>query len=103
MKDKSKKPAADKPTWTFLSNHGHVLLCLAKDPEVRLREIAILVGITERAVHRIVQELEESAYIKKSRIGRRNRYSVNSNKPLRHPIEAHHSIKALLEIIKKQS
>lgn len=101
MKDKTKKKAAERLTWTFLSNHGHVLLCLAKDPEVRLREIATLVGITERAVHRIVQELEESAYIKKSRIGRRNQYTIDSDRPLRHPIESHHSIKAILAIIKK--
>jgi predicted transcriptional regulator len=101
MKAKKKSIPLERQTWTFLSNHGHVLLSVAKDPEIRLREIATLVGITERAVHRIVQDLDESGYIKISRVGRRNQYSVNSDKPLRHPIEAHHSIKALLAIIRK--
>ena len=100
MSPKSKQIAP--LTWTFLSNHAHVLLCLAKNSDIRLRDIAELVGITERAVHRIVQELEESGYIKKSRDGRRNKYRINADKPLRHPIEAHHSIRALLVMVKEE-
>jgi len=88
------------PAWTFLSNHAHVLLCLARDPEIRLREIAVAVGVTERAVNRIISELEEAEYISKDRVGRRNQYSIVSHKPLRHPLEAHSTIKTLLDIVK---
>lgn len=88
--------------WTFLSNHSHVLLCLAKDPEIRLRDIADLVGITERAVHRIIMDLEENDYINKSKVGRRNHYTINTSRPLRHPIEEHHTIKTLLAIVKSK-
>lgn len=88
-----------KPDWTFLSNHGHVLLCLHSEPELPVKEIALRVGITERAVHRIISELAREGYIKKERIGRKNRYTLEPNKQLRHPIEAHTKIKALLNLI----
>ena len=100
---KAKAEAKIQPNWTFLSNHAHVLICLAKDSDCRLREIADLVGITERAVHRIIQELEKSGYIKKSRDGRRNTYAIIPDRPMRHPIEAHHSINALLILAQKKS
>jgi len=87
--------------WTFLSNYGHVIICLARDPEIRMRGIASAVGITERAVIRIVTQLEEEGYVRKERIGRRNRYTVVSDKPLRHPLEAHHSIKGILALARK--
>jgi predicted transcriptional regulator len=87
--------------WTFLSNHSHVIICLARDPEIRMKDVAALVGITERAVIRIATELEEAGYIKKKRIGRRNHYSIVVEKNLRHPLEAHHSIKAILALAKR--
>ncbi len=87
--------------WTFLSNYGHVIICLARDPEVRMRDIATAVGITERAVIRIVTELEDEGYVKKERIGRRNRYTIVTDKPLRHPLEAHHSIKGIVALARK--
>lgn len=88
-------------SWTFLSNHAHVLLCLAKDPEQRMRDVADLVGITERAVQRIVTELEEAGYVEREKDGRRNRYRVDRSKPLRHPIEAHRRVSALIDLVKK--
>lgn len=89
-------PETPRPSWTFLTNHAHVLILLADDPEVRLRDVAERVGITERAVQRIVAELEAGGYVEITRAGRRNRYRVISDRPLRHPIEAHRSIADLL-------
>lgn len=85
--------------WTFLSNHGHVLVCLARDPEARLRDVALAVGITERAVQKIVSDLEEAGVVERVREGRRNRYRLFLDQPLRHPIEAHRSIGALLGMV----
>lgn len=106
---KSKRGATDAPlskqeqhalSWTFLSNHSHVIICLARDPEIRMRDVADLVGITERAAIRIVTDLEDAGYIKKDRVGRRNRYTIVGDKHLRHPLEAHHSIKGILALAK---
>jgi hypothetical protein len=85
--------------WTFLSNHSHVLICIAHDPEVLLRDVAVRVGITERAVQRIVVELEEGGYLTRVRSGRRNHYVINPEVPLRHPIEQHRTIGRLLEMV----
>jgi predicted transcriptional regulator len=85
--------------WTFLSNHAHVLLCIAAEPEIRLREVAEQVGITERAVQRIVADLSEGGYLSREREGRRNHYEVHAERPLRHPIEAHCDIRALLAMV----
>ena len=85
--------------WTFLSNHGHVLVCLARDPEARLRDVAVAVGITERAVQKIVSDLEDAGVVERVREGRRNRYRLFLDQPLRHPIESHRSIGALLAMI----
>jgi DNA-binding Lrp family transcriptional regulator len=82
--------------WTFLTNHAHVLLCIAADPSIRIREIAALVGITERAAQRIVAELESEGYVSHRRVGRRNQYEVYGDQPLRHPLEHHLGISALL-------
>jgi DNA-binding MarR family transcriptional regulator len=82
--------------WTFLTNHAHVLLCVAENPNVRLREVATLVGITERAAQRIVAELEEAGYLERERDGRRNVYRLKPNMPLRHPLEQDHRIGDLL-------
>jgi DNA-binding MarR family transcriptional regulator len=73
--------------WTFLTNHTHVLVCLLRDPETRLRDVATQVGITERAVQRIIAELEQSQVIVREKDGRRNRYTINVQAPLRHPLE----------------
>ena len=86
------------PPWSFLSNHGHVLICVARDPDIRVREIALAVGITERAVHRILGELEEVGVISRRRHGRRTHYQIDERLPLRHPVEAHHSVGELLRL-----
>jgi DNA-binding MarR family transcriptional regulator len=85
--------------WTFLSNHAHVLVCLALDPDARLREVAAEVGITERAVQGIVGDLERASVIVRERQGRRNTYRLNLDAPLRHPLECHRSIRALLAMV----
>jgi DNA-binding MarR family transcriptional regulator len=85
--------------WTFLTNHAHVLFCIAQDPEVRLRDVAARVGITERAVQRIVTDLEGKGYLTVSKEGRRNRYQVHYELPLRHPIERHRDVKELIELV----
>ncbi|MEW4568638.1 winged helix-turn-helix domain-containing protein [Tautonia sp. JC769] len=85
--------------WTFLSNHGHVLICIAREPEILLREVADRVGITERAVQRIVGDLEQGGYLSRVREGRRNRYEVHAELPLRHPVEAHREVRVLLDLI----
>lgn len=86
--------------WTFLSNHGHVLVCIARDSNVRVREIAQAVGVTERAVQRILRELEEARVIVRTRHGRRTHYQVNEAVPLRHPIEAEHSVGELVRVVR---
>lgn len=85
--------------WTFLTNHAHVLICLATDPDARLRDVAERVGITERAVQRIVQDLEEGGVITRSRDGRRNRYRIHTRKALRHPVESHKRVADLLAMV----
>lgn len=85
--------------WTFLTNHAHVLLCIATDPGIRLRDVAERVGITERAAQRIVAELAEAGYVSRTRVGRRNQYRVNGSLPFRHPLERHRDVGALLEVL----
>jgi DNA-binding Lrp family transcriptional regulator len=85
--------------WTFLSNHAHVLVCLARDPDTRLRDVAVEVGITERAVQGIVRDLEAAGIIVRERLGRRNSYRMRLDVPLRHPLEAHCSVRALLSMV----
>lgn len=84
--------------WTFLTNHGHVLIALARDPETRLRDVALLVGITERSVQSIVADLESAGYVRRLRVGRRNRYEVDPGVPLRHPAERDHAIGEVLRV-----
>jgi predicted transcriptional regulator len=86
--------------WTFLSNYAHVLICLHKNPDILLREVAVQVGITERAVQAIVRNLAESKILEKVKSGRRNRYTINRDQKLRHPLESHHSINELLQLAK---
>ena len=99
-----KKPASTEAsqTWTFLSNHALVLVCVAKNPDVRLSEVAALVGIRERTVHRIVHELLDAGYISVTKDGRNNVYSVDLDKPLRHPLEADHNIQAIIAPLLKK-
>ena len=87
--------------WTFLTNHTHVLMVLHSNPQVVLRQVALEVGITERAVQRIVQDLEEGGFIRREKASRQNRYHVLTNRSLRHPIEAHRKIGDLLKLINK--
>jgi DNA-binding IclR family transcriptional regulator len=76
------------PAWTFLTNHSHVLLCLARQPDTRLRDVAHDVGITERAVQRIVADLEAGGYLTRRKAGRRNVYAIDDSQPLRRPSRA---------------
>lgn len=111
MKKSARRIAAGKTTavksseakmlsnWTFLSNHSHVLLCLYRQPDHRLREVAAAVGITERMVQRIVVELANAGYLKIIKDGRCNRYIVNAHLRLRHPLEMQHTIGELLGLL----
>ena len=82
-----------------MTNHAHVLILLHAEPDLVLREVASRVGITERAVQRIVQELEEEGYLTRERIGRRNHYQITRGKHLRHPVESHCTIDQVLKLI----
>lgn len=96
----SVKPTDTHGRWTFLTNHSHVLILLDRDHSMILRDVAARVGITERAVQRIVAELEEEGYLTIEKIGRKNTYQVNHEKKLRHPIEQDRSIGDLLSVVK---
>lgn len=85
--------------WTFLTNHAHVLIVLHANPDSILRDVATQVGITERAVQRIVQELEGEGFIRREKVGRNNHYEVLTDVPLRHPLESHRNIGDLLKLI----
>lgn len=89
-------PEPDIPSWTFLTNHAHVIIALSRDPELRQKDIAYHVGITVGAVHRILNDLEEAGYLTSERVGRRKRYAIQSDKPLRHPLENQHSVDDLI-------
>jgi len=90
----------DRPAdWTFMTNHSHVLICLAADPQARLRDVAVKVGITERAVQKIVADLEEAKVLTREKHGRRNHYRIHPHKPLRHPVEAHRRVQDLLLMV----
>jgi DNA-binding IclR family transcriptional regulator len=91
------------PRWDFLTNHAHVLVCVARDPGVRLRDIAAAVGITERAAHRIVSELVDEGYLVRTREGRRNHYQVKAELPLRHPLAEEREVGDLLELLLEET
>lgn len=84
--------------WTFLSNHAHVLVALAKDPELRIRDLAGHVGITERAVAKILADLQEAGVLRRDRLGRRNVYWIDPEAPLRHPVESHRTVRDILRL-----
>lgn len=96
----AKQPSAN---WTFLTNHAHVLVVLSQKPNVVLREVALKVGITERAVQRIVQDLEDGGFLIREKVGRQNHYRVNDTLPLRHPVESHRNIGDLLALVNEQN
>nr|NLI51718.1 winged helix-turn-helix transcriptional regulator [Propionibacterium sp.] len=87
--------------WTFLSNYGHVLIALAKDPDARMRDIADRVGITERAVQQIVRELVDQGYVFKDKAGRRNRYHIAPHAHLRHELEAGVSLGEFVALLRR--
>ena len=86
--------------WRFVTNHAHVLACIAADPSVRVRDIARTVGITERTVGQIISQPEEAGYITRTRVGRRNEYVVHEELPLRHPEHSHHNVGELIRFLK---
>lgn len=88
-----------RSSWTLLSNHGHVLMCIAADPEIRLRDIADRVGITERTVFGIVTDLEQAGIVRRAKAGRRNTYEIVRSARMRHPIESAHSVGELIDIL----
>jgi DNA-binding MarR family transcriptional regulator len=90
---------SERVGWTFLSNHGHVLLCLAADPDARLRDVAERVGITERSVFGIIESLEQAGIVERRRVGRRNTYRIDTSVALRHPVESHHTVGDLIELL----
>lgn len=85
--------------WTFLSHHAQVLLCIARDPDVRLRDVAAEVGITERAVQAIVNDLVAEGYVNRTRVGRRNHYAVHVDVPLRHRLQGDLDAGTLLRLM----
>ena len=85
--------------WTFLTNHAQVLLCLVHNPHCTAREVATLVGIPERAVQRILADLEADGYITRRRDGRRNVYAVHAERPMRHPAQRGRAVRDLLLIL----
>jgi hypothetical protein len=85
--------------WDFLTNHAHVLLCVSEDPGIRLRDIAAAVGITERGAHKILSELVDEGYVLRERHGRRNRYKVKPELPLRHPLVHDREVGDLLKVL----
>jgi len=89
--------------WTFLSNHTHVLHCISFWPDIRIRDIAAKVQITERAVQRIVVDLERGGYLKRERVGRQNRYRLEPGRNLRHPLEHHVEIGRLLALLQPRA
>jgi predicted transcriptional regulator len=92
--------SSNKQDWTFLSNHAHVLICLYRDPTIRLRDLAFNVGITERAVISIIEDLETVGIIVRTKEGRRNKYKIHESISLRHPLESHKTIGDLLKLLK---
>ncbi|SHN88375.1 MarR family protein [Geodermatophilus obscurus] len=87
-----------RPPWTFLTNHGHVLLAVAADPDVRVGEVAERVGITQRSTLSILRDLEDAGYLVRSRHGRRTHYELQPHRPFRHPSTAHREVDELIAV-----
>lgn len=90
----------ENKSWHFLTSHTQVLLCIHRDADARLRDIARTVGVTERAAQRIVRDLVDSGYVARKRVGRRNQYIVNTHLHMRHPSQEEHEISELLEVMR---
>ena len=90
------------PGWTFVTNHTQVLLCIARDPDIRLRDVAARIGITERATQRILADLVGAGYVDRQREGRRNRYTVNPDLRMRHPAQEGHDIGEVLDLLRRE-
>jgi predicted DNA-binding transcriptional regulator YafY len=90
---------SDEKPWRFVTSHTQVLLCIARSPEIRIRDLADLIGITERAAQRIIADLVEAGYVERTRVGRRNRYVVNPRHKMRHPLQQTHEIGELLDLL----
>ena len=99
---KPQRKARTAGTWAFLTNHAHVLLCIARDPQSRARDIAEQVGITERAAQRILADLIADGYVTRTKVGRRNHYKINPDGHLRHPVLRDLSIGPLIEVLNGQ-
>jgi DNA-binding transcriptional ArsR family regulator len=93
------KASGARTRWTYLTNHAHVLIALAREPNARVRDLAEMVDITERAVQQILTDLEEGGVIRREREGRRNRYTINRTAPLRHANEAGGNVSGLLALV----
>ena len=93
------EPKPDLPSWTFLTNHAHVMVALSRDPDLRQRDLSYVVGITPGAVQRILDDLENAGYLRREKIGRRNHYESIDHTPLRHPLEGHHTVGELLDML----
>lgn len=91
-------PTSSTRPWTFLTNHGHVLLAVALDPDIRVKELAQTVGITTRHALLILRDLEEAGYVHRQRVGRATHYTVHSSRPFRHPTAAAHQVAELIAI-----
>ena len=98
MEHERDQEGPQRPSWTFLTNHGHVLLAVASDPDMRVNDVAARVGITPRAALVILHDLEEAGYLQRQRVGRRTHYEVERHRPFRHPTTAAHDIDELLAI-----
>jgi DNA-binding MarR family transcriptional regulator len=89
----------DEKPWRFVTSHTQVLLCIARNPEIRIRDVADLIGITERAAQRIIADLVEAGYVERKRVGRRNHYLVKTDLRMRHPLQQAHEIGELLDLL----
>jgi len=93
-------PEINNRSWHFLTSHTQVLLAIHRNADVRMRDVANTVGITERAAQRIVNDLVEAGYLERERVGRRNRYALNPYRPMRHPEQHEHEIGELLDLLR---
>jgi len=96
------KPLPEAP-WTFLTNHAHVLWCIYREPETRIRDLAQSVGITERMVQRIIYDLAAAGYVSIEKQGRRNIYRLHADRPLRHPLESHCQVGQMLDLLRRSA
>jgi predicted ArsR family transcriptional regulator len=93
------EPKPDLPSWTFLTNHAHVMVALSRDADLRQRDLSYVVGITPGAVQRILDDLEHGGYLRREKVGRRNHYEIIDRTPLRHPLEGRHTVGELLDML----